>query len=513
MKQMTKEELIEYFIKQLGDNEILGKVMSTEQIRNKLNSIIEDVVYVSKQEDSIAATWYPDLKKIEIDPDEIPDSQEAHLIIHEVLHALSTSIIQEEPDKKKIKVGIGLEYIDETKGEQEVIIYNVALIEGMTDVLSERITGEQIDDGYADEKMLYKMISTMVGEDTILKMYFSDNIVENPYSIFENVIKEKYGEQSGIEINENLRKVLALSDQLTMSEYALDEEGNRLYAELRNEMCDTLASMLEIVIDKEPYSLNRNDLISIIEYYSEDDIKKQLLTNFINSDSLDYDKKIEILQYLNRSSEGSVLAKNILRESSSFTEEEKSNIEASLVKMEKTELQETIYEQYVESGRIIENDTIDKKEIFMGYTNIRIYRPNQELDQYLQKLTYQKVGNYYIVNNHNMRRGTEKIYDSDNWDIEPDELSLKPMDTNSVISETDIRKLSSILQRENADGIVEQLRKQIPALCQENESEYNENVEIVADMLRYRIQGQDGLIYDEFFEVNSNGELELIQKR
>lgn len=45
MKQMTKEELIEYFIEQLGDNEILGQVMSIEQIREKLGYIVKDVTY------------------------------------------------------------------------------------------------------------------------------------------------------------------------------------------------------------------------------------------------------------------------------------------------------------------------------------------------------------------------------------------------------------------------------------------------------------------------------------
>ena len=39
MKQMTKEELIEYFIEQLGDNEVLGQFMTIEQIREKLRNI------------------------------------------------------------------------------------------------------------------------------------------------------------------------------------------------------------------------------------------------------------------------------------------------------------------------------------------------------------------------------------------------------------------------------------------------------------------------------------------
>lgn len=37
MKRMTKEELIEYFMEQLQDNEVFGQVMTIDQIRKKLN--------------------------------------------------------------------------------------------------------------------------------------------------------------------------------------------------------------------------------------------------------------------------------------------------------------------------------------------------------------------------------------------------------------------------------------------------------------------------------------------
>ena len=45
MEQMNKKELIERFIELLGNNEILGKVMSIKQIREKLNNIVEVVTY------------------------------------------------------------------------------------------------------------------------------------------------------------------------------------------------------------------------------------------------------------------------------------------------------------------------------------------------------------------------------------------------------------------------------------------------------------------------------------
>lgn len=48
MKKRNKEELIEYFIEQLGDNRFLGKIMSVDQIREKLNSTIKEVVYDNK---------------------------------------------------------------------------------------------------------------------------------------------------------------------------------------------------------------------------------------------------------------------------------------------------------------------------------------------------------------------------------------------------------------------------------------------------------------------------------
>ncbi len=432
MKQMNKEELIEYFIKQLGNNEILGKVMTIEQIRNKLNSIVEDVTYGLETEDNIAASWEANRKRLNFDMEKIPSSQEDQIIVHELLHVLSTNIIQEESNKFKAKVGL-LYFTEETSGRQEETgkieqvtglnylsmeeqeneefdyIYNLALNEGMTDILTERITGKRIEDDYTDEKMIYRMISSIVGEDFTLKMYFSDDTVKNPSRIFEDIINQKYGEQSGKEINEHLRKALALLDDVNiLNRDGLDEEGERLYSGLRTEMCDTLASLLEIVIDKEPYALNRNDLISIIKHYSEDDLQNQLLTNLINSDRLDYDKKMEILQYLNKGDTiGRNLSKNILDEASIFSAEEKLKIEASLGKMKARELKEKMYEQYVESGRITENDTIDKKEIFNVYT--RIYSSNQEIDQYLQKLTYQKVGDCCIVNNYNKERNRKNL--------------------------------------------------------------------------------------------------------
>jgi len=66
MKQMTKEELIEYFIEQLGDNEVLGQFMTIEQIRQKLNFSIRKVTYNSEIGNT-AASWRKDSGVINFD--------------------------------------------------------------------------------------------------------------------------------------------------------------------------------------------------------------------------------------------------------------------------------------------------------------------------------------------------------------------------------------------------------------------------------------------------------------
>ena len=159
MKQMTKEELIEYFIEQLGDNEILGKVMSIEQIREKLNYIIKDVTYNDEPGNS-CGQWIIDKDgkgTVKFDPKKILWYEESVTIVHELLHALSTSIIAKY-DFQNIGHFIRLEQIKEKCGLHKISkIYVLdsgghkeggygaimAINEGMTDTLAELITGKQ----------------------------------------------------------------------------------------------------------------------------------------------------------------------------------------------------------------------------------------------------------------------------------------------------------------------------------------------------------------------------------
>ena len=94
MKQMTKEELIEYFIEQLGDNEILGQVMTIEQIREKLQAIIKEVTY-SDEIGNFVGQWKMESDGrgiVNFNLRKILPQEEKQIVVHELLHALSASI-------------------------------------------------------------------------------------------------------------------------------------------------------------------------------------------------------------------------------------------------------------------------------------------------------------------------------------------------------------------------------------------------------------------------------------
>ena len=110
---MNKQELIGYFIEQLGDNEILRKIMSIEKIREKLNYIIKDVTYEKAKTKGTIASWR--LEKdgrgiVNFDISKLSKENERFVIVHELLHALSSQTIvletSDEHNKNVEKVRI-----------------------------------------------------------------------------------------------------------------------------------------------------------------------------------------------------------------------------------------------------------------------------------------------------------------------------------------------------------------------------------------------------------------------
>ena len=104
MNKMTKEELIEYFIGQLGDNRVLGEFFSIEEIRKRLNQNIKGVEY-SKKKGNVRGAFCANTNIIQIDSEISSPEVLKEIIIHEMLHALSFSEYQDEYSKvRKVRI-------------------------------------------------------------------------------------------------------------------------------------------------------------------------------------------------------------------------------------------------------------------------------------------------------------------------------------------------------------------------------------------------------------------------
>ena len=258
MKQMTKEELIEYFIKQLGDNEILGQVMTIKEIREKLNNSIKSVTYNQTRLNN-TGSWEPEKGNVNFNIYAISPAKEVVVIIHELLHVLSTTSIRKVNEEQFLKCGLVLR--NTPVPPERIVRWNNAINEGMTECLAMKIAGKYDNySGYRDEMSIYRILSVIIGEKEMLNTYFSD-IDENycdsvslleikAANIFKDDIIKKYGPILGMEINETIKRVLRLSDQLNIlnlkkSIYGLNEKGNSLMNKIAQEINNTLRQTIE----------------------------------------------------------------------------------------------------------------------------------------------------------------------------------------------------------------------------------------------------------------------------
>jgi|GEM_PF-5131128 hypothetical protein len=434
MKQMTKKELIEYFIEQLGNNEILGQVMSIESIREKLNNVIKDVTY-HDEPGNFAGGWVIDEKgtgTVNFDIRKISLREEKQIIVHELLHALSTS-------SKTQKVGkyytdklekCGIHFLKRSyRNDNYKIAYdesnNIAINEGMTDTLAEMITGVN-HDGYNTEKDIYKIIATIVGEDTMLREYFSESISDEN-SIFQRGLVEKYGDILGEDINTDLIKVLYLSDHLLNLNrndviHGLNEKGKAIQGKTRDEIGNTLGNMIERIIDNEQDFTKKFEILAkfknaeyIISFDIIRRISKKIQNELINSNDIDYTKKLEMIRILTSHFEKDSIEEIIFNipEARQLTPEERLQNGMYLLKGKDTQRYTNIlYRLYVENGKISE-EQFSKKEIFMNaLTDEGMDRIEdiESIDAILNRTIYRKMGRLIIASDDQNRDMNVSIF-------------------------------------------------------------------------------------------------------
>ncbi len=541
MEQMSKEKLIEYFIEQLGDNEALGNVMSIDQIRKKLNYIIKDVTY-NDEIGCFAGGCEMDLEgrvNINFDLRKISWSEEKVIIVHELLHALSATAKPHIPGVQLQKYGLHLQYLrkiydeetgktysyisrdEETGKTYSYISRNVAINEGMTDTLAEIITGSA-QNGYSTEKDIYKILSIVIGKENMLRQYFSETPDEEPLDILKKDLIRKYGEILGNDINNDLKRVLRLSDQLLDLDrndtiHGINNDGRNLQSKTKEEMYKILEGMIEKVIENEPNIINK--------------INNILIPTFSTSLSEKFSEKIF----------------RELRESKIIGYNEKQNISHIILtkyfELCKKRNVDLISDLCIESGNISQQMWNKKPilksvlaQVFKNTIGQIVPRSIDYMNKQLDKIKYRQVGDYYMFLCHEEYNeayaasdgsSNGKMFDKDGISIEETELYSffsKPINNETFSDKyNDILKEKFKISRDESITILkEQLREKVKefkvkTLIDKENKEYEDFmlISIARNLLKVEyipdLDDYDNIY--EFYSVDSNGLLQPVELR
>lgn len=486
MKKMIKEELIEYFIRQLGDNEILGSIMSIEQIRDKLKNIINEVTYF-REDGNVGACWRwrKDGKggDVNFDMRSIKPQEENLIIVHELLHVLSTSIEKSPTGLNNRKCGLdfykffhnGTLGITENFGRN-----NEAINEGMTDTLAEMITGER-HFGYEKEKDIYRIVSIVVGKEVMLKKYFSADAKEGTIGtkLFREELIEKYGEKLGNELNNKLRIVLGLADlSLTLDNKNEEKEPNavikKFQGKINQQIYKILGNMLDKVIDKELDTMKRVQEILIpgLSTRLKGKVADRLTKEVVGNDDIDGKMKLEIYRNAKPRNAFSQETNQILDQLVSEIAILKKELDMQAEQMENEDLPaeekikkyfsiysgcvefikpDKVYGWYVEAGKI--SETPFKKGIFRALFT----EDKSALDEKMSEAKYYKIGQYYYTN-------IPHKFGDGNWIVDGEGNALGSnlayLNENGVVTTEKIKNfIPQSVPEEKKDVLTEQIKR------------------------------------------------------
>lgn len=210
MKQISKEELIQYFMSQIGNNSILNNYLSTQEIKERLNKNILGITYVQKAGAS-GGTYSISTKNVNICIEKFHSEEEfKKTIVHELLHALSFSEIEDETIKSA-KIGFQINQMRKngTFNRSDKWFYTSDMIwrttgkainEGITELLTEEILGiTKKDNGYQFEKDVTRELFQIMGKENIISQYFSQiknsqEVEEGFEYLYGDTINEYYND-------------------------------------------------------------------------------------------------------------------------------------------------------------------------------------------------------------------------------------------------------------------------------------------------------------------------------
>ncbi len=536
MEQMNKKELIERFIELLGNNEILGKVMSIKQIREKLDNIVEVVTYKDEPGNFSGECLIDKNGKVIINFDtrKISYLEENVTIVHELLHALSTRSmsIKNYPGYQEIKEENCGMYLMESRyfpdGDKMESGQNYAINEGMTDTLAERITGN-FHNGYNTEKDIYEIVAIIVGEDNMLKKYFSEHIYERKLNIFEEDMIEKYGINLGNKVNDDLKKVFSLSDQLLDLDridflQGLNKKGKELQSKTKYEIYATLEKIISMIIEHEPDAMMRiQDILEpAFKTSLREQVSNQILGDLIRNNEFNFETKLAFLEYVSQA-KNSIIPKNIV-DNMLFELNGSNNLSAKdklryFLKFDNTRYSfkfyerpyDKLYDLYVQSGKISE-DKFSKRDIFKRYADIS----NNE-DKILLRMNdikYRKIGEYYELCG-DFEPAMGQVYDSQGKHIKSEHIrrysKLDDEELDELFFDGDSAEKANELHKK-----IDKIFENIEINCKTDE-EYTSSIVVSGNMLKLLYKPikifSEGKKYCEYYVVDENGMLLQLEPR
>ena len=194
MEKKSKEQCIEWFVKKIEESGILKGIIEADDIRDVLQNNIENVVYNHEYDaiDVFAADWNADEGTLRIG-ENIKDKEYDGILIHEMLHALSTEYLKDGSDR----VGFaryGYAGTTDMNGNQlKESLGGVGINEGMTEYLTGKVLEKESDTYYAEQRIV-KLLELFAGKDNLLNDYIhgtekSKELIDSKYgqNIFERI--------------------------------------------------------------------------------------------------------------------------------------------------------------------------------------------------------------------------------------------------------------------------------------------------------------------------------------
>ena len=454
--------------------------------------------------------------------------------MHELLHALSTRsmLIKNYPGYQEIKEENCGIHLTESRyfpdGDKMGSGRNYAINEGMTDTLAERITGD-FHNGYNTEKDIYEIVAIIVGEDNMLKKYFSEHVYERNLNIFEEDMIEKYGINLGNKVKDDLKKVFSLSDQLLDLDridfmQGLNKEGKELQGKTKYEIYATLEKIISMIIEHEPDAMMRiQDILEpAFKTSLREQVSNQILGDLIRNNEFNFETKLAFLEYVSQA-KNSIIPKNIV-DNMLFELDDSNNLSAEdklryFLKFDNTRYSfrfyerpyDKLYDLYVQSGKISE-DKFSKREIFKRYADIS--KNEDKILLRMNDIKYRKIGEYYELCG-DFEPAMGQVYDSQGKHIkseyrrryrklDDEEFDLLFFDENSAEKVNELHKK------------IDKIFENIETNCKTDE-EYISSIVVSGNMLKLLYQPIDilseGKKYWEYYVVDENGMLLQLEPR